>query len=75
MLGIADPMRSNFAMMREMSNRKRFDSDQGGASVETSHNSINPPHHVDMPKNSKSPSDIQKKGKADQRISPMGRIE
>ncbi|GFU84514.1 hypothetical protein TNCV_1818461 [Trichonephila clavipes] len=30
-------------------------------SVETGHKSANPPHHVDMPKNSKSPSDIQKK--------------
>ncbi|GFU83925.1 hypothetical protein TNCV_3852471 [Trichonephila clavipes] len=49
MLGITDPMRSNFAMMREMSNRKRFDSGQGGASVETGPKSINPPHHVGMP--------------------------
>ncbi|GFX46075.1 hypothetical protein TNCV_2093931 [Trichonephila clavipes] len=30
-------------------------------SVETGHKSANPPHHVDMPKNSKSLSDIQKK--------------
>ncbi|GFX84501.1 uncharacterized protein TNCV_3531981 [Trichonephila clavipes] len=42
MLGTTDPMHSNFTMMRDMSNRKRFDSGQGGASVETGHKSINP---------------------------------
>ncbi|GFW91853.1 uncharacterized protein TNCV_4080131 [Trichonephila clavipes] len=41
MLGITDPMRSNFAMMREMSNRTRFDSGQCGASVETGPQSKN----------------------------------
>ncbi|GFW03899.1 hypothetical protein TNCV_2050151 [Trichonephila clavipes] len=42
MLGTTDPMHSNFTMLREMSNRKRFDSGQGGASVETGHKS----HHT-----------------------------
>ncbi|GFS56053.1 hypothetical protein TNCV_1650121 [Trichonephila clavipes] len=49
---------------------------QHGASVETGHKSVNPPHHVDMPKDSKSPSDIQKKKEeAGQRIPPMWLIE
>ncbi|GFT35460.1 uncharacterized protein TNCV_922741 [Trichonephila clavipes] len=41
MLGITDSMRFDFTMMREMSNRTRFDSGQGGASVETGHQSMN----------------------------------
>ncbi|GFS96009.1 hypothetical protein TNCV_4277881 [Trichonephila clavipes] len=41
MLGITDPMRFNFAMMREMSNRTRFDSGQCDASVETGPQSKN----------------------------------
>ncbi|GFX10251.1 hypothetical protein TNCV_1866482 [Trichonephila clavipes] len=35
------------------------------------HKSENPPHRVDMPKNSKSPSDTQEKIEAGRRISPM----
>ncbi|GFX91039.1 uncharacterized protein TNCV_5106691 [Trichonephila clavipes] len=34
-------MRFDFTMMREMSNRTRFDSGQCGASVETGHKSMN----------------------------------
>ncbi|GFT72475.1 hypothetical protein TNCV_973501 [Trichonephila clavipes] len=41
MLGITDSMRSNFAMIREMSNRTRFDSGQCDASVETGPQSKN----------------------------------
>ncbi|GFU27475.1 uncharacterized protein TNCV_4605141 [Trichonephila clavipes] len=41
MLGITDSMRFDFTKMREMSNRTRFDSGQGGANVETGHQSMN----------------------------------
>ncbi|GFY06328.1 uncharacterized protein TNCV_2681191 [Trichonephila clavipes] len=75
MLGITDSMRFDFTMMREMSNRTRFDSGQGGASVETGHQSMNLTTLRGHAVESKTNQRHSEMGRRDQRISPMCRIE
>ncbi|GFX60540.1 uncharacterized protein TNCV_276161 [Trichonephila clavipes] len=72
---IHEPMHFDFTMMREMSNRTRFDSGQGGASVETGHKSMNLTTLRGHALESQNQPATLRKGERGQRMSPMCRIE